>query len=201
MGAQVEVQLERYGFFPAGGGIVTAAIEPCARLHPIELLTRGARRDAYAEAFAAGIPASVGQRELACIGPRMGWEEVQLRLHVLPGEQGPGNAVLLTLEHEHVTEVFAGFGARTVRAEEVAGRAVKEARQYIESEAAVGEHLADQLMLPMALAGGGSFTASTVSQHALTNAAVVARFLPVEIRFERGECHSTCHIRTTCASG
>jgi RNA 3'-terminal phosphate cyclase (ATP) len=201
MGAQVEVRLERYGFYPAGGGVVTATIEPCKALAPHDLLTRGARRDAYAEAFVAGIPASVGQRELACIGAKMGWDEAQLQLHVLPGEQGPGNAVLLTLEHEHVTEVFAGFGAKMVRAETVAAHVLKEARLYIGSGAAVGEHLADQLMLPMALAGGGSFTASTVSQHALTNAEVIARFLPVEFGFERGEWHSTCRVRTTCAAG
>ena len=39
-----------------------------------------------------------------------------MRLNVLPGDQGPGNAILLTLENEHDTEVFAGFGARMVTA-------------------------------------------------------------------------------------
>lgn len=201
MGGQVEVRLERYGFYPAGGGVVIASIQPCPGLKPIDLLERGARRDAYAEAFVAGIPIAVGQRELACVGSKMGWGEEQLRLQLLPGEQGPGNAVLLTLEHEHMTEVFAGFGAKMVRAEAVAAQAVKEARAYIGSGAAVGEHLADQLMLPLALAGGGSFTASNVSQHALTNAEVIARFLPVEFVFERGEAHSTCRVLATCAAG
>jgi RNA 3'-terminal phosphate cyclase (ATP) len=201
MGAQVDFTLHRHGFYPAGGGIVVASIAPCRQLHPIELLERGVRRNGYAEAFVAGIPASVGQRELACIGPRMGWDESQLRLEVLPHEQGPGNAVLLTLEHEHVTEVFAGFGAKMVRAETVADEALKEARAYIASGAAVGEHLADQLMLPMALAGGGRFTASTVSRHAVTNAEVIGRFLPVEIGFEHGERRSTCIVRPTCATG
>jgi len=98
MGAQVELRLERHGFYPAGGGIVTAAIEPCARLNPTELPTCGVRCDADAEAFVAGIPASVGRCELACIGRGMGWDEAQLRLHVVSGEQGPGTAVLLTLE-------------------------------------------------------------------------------------------------------
>lgn len=201
MGAQIDVRLERYGFYPAGGGVVTAAIAPCVALQPLDLPARGARRDAYAEAFVAGIPASVGERELACLGEKMGLSGEQLRLRVLPGEQGPGNAILLTLEHEHVTEVFAGFGAKMVRAETVAAQALKEARQYIGSGAAVGEHLADQLLLPLALAGGGRFTVSNVSQHALTNAEVIARFLPVEIRFERGEWHGTCSVMNTCATG
>jgi RNA 3'-terminal phosphate cyclase (ATP) len=49
-------------------------------------------------------------------------------------------------------------------------------------------------MLPMALAGGGSFTVDRVSLHARTNADVIAHFLPVDIRFEAKERHSICTI-------
>ena len=200
MGARVDFRLERYGFYPAGGGAAVAEVTPCASMNPIALPERGARRAGYAEAFTAGIPPGVGQRELSCIGTKMGWSEAQLKACVLPGEQGPGNAVLITLEHEHVTEVFAAFGAKMVRAETVAAQVLKEAREYIGSRAAVGEHLADQLMLPMALAGGGSFTVSSVSRHALTNAEVIGRFLPVEIVFEHDERRSSCFVRGACGA-
>lgn len=195
MGADVGIELLRYGFYPAGGGVVTASVQPCARLAPIECIERGALVDGYAEAFFAGIPSSVGTRELAQVGAALGWDKRQLRLRGLPGEQGPGNALLLTLDYEQQTGVFAAFGARGISAEAVADQALAEARSYIASGAAVGEHLADQLMLPLALAGGGRFTLSTVSRHALTNAAVIERFLPVSVRFERGEQRSTCVVR------
>lgn len=201
MGGLVDYRLERCGFYPAGGGVVVASIAPCAKLTPLELMERGMRRHGYAEALVAGVPVSVAERELACIGRKMGWSNEQLRLHALPGDQGPGNAVLLTLEHEHVTEVFAGFGAKMLRADAVAEQAISEARAYVGSGAAVGEHLADQLMLPMALAGGGRFTVSSISRHATTNAEVIERFLPVEVTFERGERCSTCVIHTSCAPG
>jgi RNA 3'-terminal phosphate cyclase (ATP) len=191
MGAQVEVDVLRAGFYPAGGGVVTASVTPCAQLKPLTLMVPGRRVASYAEAFCAGVPSSVGRRELACVGTGMGWDDAQLRMRGLPAEQGPGNAVLITLEHEIVTEVFTGFGEKSVRAEAVAKGAMQEARRYIASQAAVGEHLADQLMLPLALAGSGSFTTDTVSQHALTNAQIIARFLPVAIRFEeRGSMHA-----------
>ena len=67
-------------------------------------------------------------------------------------------------------------------------------RTYLTTDAAVGEHLADQLLLPMALAGGGTFSCSTVPQHALTNAEVIARFLPVNITFEQQERNSICTV-------
>ena len=112
--------------------------------------------------------------------------------------QGSGNAILMTLEYGHVTEVCAGFGAKTVRAEAVAQEAIAQAQAYMASNAAAGEHLADQLMLPLALAGGGSFTASMVSSHAETNAEVIARFLPVSIYFEYGKGQNTCVVKSTC---
>jgi RNA 3'-terminal phosphate cyclase (ATP) len=201
MGAQVDLALLRYGFYPARGGDVVATVKPCAQLGQIDLRERGRLVAGYADAFVAGLPPSVGMRELACIGSAMGWEESHLHLHRLAGEQGPGNAVLITLEHEQVTEVFAGFGAKALRAEAVAQEAIDQARAYSASDAAVGEHLADQLMLPMALAGGGSFTASMVSSHAKTNAAVIARFLPVVIDFEAGEKHYACVVKSTCQAG
>jgi RNA 3'-terminal phosphate cyclase (ATP) len=184
-----------------GGGEVVATVTPCAGLGQLALMERGSRIAGYADALVAGLAPGVGARELDCIAAGMDWRGPQLRLHRLASEEGPGNAVLITPEHEHVTEVFAGFGARTVRAEAVAQEAIDQARAYMESNAAVGEHLADQLMLPMALAGGGSFTASTVSSHAKTNADVIARFLPVIINFEAGTGRYICVVKSTCQAG
>jgi len=196
MGASVELTRLRAGFYPAGGGIVTAAIAPCPQLQPIFLNERGERRGGYAEAIVAGVPGDVGQRELACIGAGMGWGEAELRMRGLPADQGPGNALLITLEYEHVTEVFVAFGEKSIRAESVARTALNEARSYIACGAAVGEHLADQLMLPLALAGGGSFTTGVMSSHAVTNGQVISRFLPVVFEVEPdGERQLVCVTR------
>ena len=197
MGASVQVDLLRAGFYPAGGGVVHATIEPCKQLQPLHLMERGERVNAYAESFVAGIPGGIAQRELQCIGTGMGWREDQLLVRGLPAEQGPGNALLMTLEYEHVTEVVASFGEKAVSAEHVAKQVLHEARRYIASGAAVGEHLADQLMLPLALAGSGAFSANVMSGHAVTNAAVISRFLPVTMDFEQQDKFSTCTVRTT----
>lgn len=194
MGATVDIHLNRFGFYPAGGGELVAGIQPCRALRRLDLLERGARRIGYAESFVAGVPESVARRELACIGAGMGWDGAQLQACVLPVEHGPGNALLLTLEHEHVTEVFSGFGEKAVRAETVAKHTLERARRYIASGAAVSEWLADQIMLPMALAGGGSFTTDRLSLHAHTNAEVIARFLPVRFEFDAGETLCTVRI-------
>lgn len=175
MGAQVELQLARHGFYPRGGGEIVAKIQPSA-LAALALNGRGERVRAYAEAYVAALPIHIGQRELEVIGQGLNWSPDQLFLRGLSNDVGPGNAVTITIEHEHVTEVFTGFGEKGVRSETVAGAAVDEARGYIASTAAVGEHLADQLLLPMALGQGGSFTTQVVTEHLRSNALVIERF-------------------------
>jgi RNA 3'-terminal phosphate cyclase (ATP) len=72
--------------------------------------------------------------------------------------------------------VFTGFGAKGVSAEAVAERAAEDARVYLAASAPVDEHLADQLLLPMALGSGGLFIARTVTPHLRSNAAVIETF-------------------------
>ena len=194
MGAQVDIELIRSGFYPAGGGMLLAKVAPWTTRLPLTVTARGARTGGYAESIVAGVAAHVAERELECIGAGMGWSADQLKCCVLHDNQGPGNIVFITLEHEHVTEVFAALGEKMVRADAVARSLLKEVRRYTASQAAVGEHLADQLMLPMALAGGGAFTAVTLSSHARTNADVISRFLPVRISFDESGGAVLCTV-------
>ena len=99
-------------------------------------------------------------------------------------EEQPGNALTITLEHEHITEVFSGFGEKGVSAESVAKRAVDAARSYLSSEAVVGRHLADQLLLPMALVGGGEFTTLPVTHHFESHVTIAKAFLNTKIATE-----------------
>lgn len=196
MGAEMDIELKRFGFYPAGGGEIVAKVSPCPQLRPLELMSRGERIAGHAESFIAGVPADVAKRELAGVKSAMGWDDAQLAIRGLPHDQGPGNALLITLESQHVTEVFCAFGEKMVRSEAVAKKAISQVRQYIASGAAVGEHLADQIMLPLALAGSGRFSTACVSQHATTNAEIIARFLPVRITFEEQGSFSVCVIET-----
>lgn len=185
MGAKVELKLNRFGFFPRGGGEIIVAITAGNQLTPLHLEARGEPIKAYAESFFAGLPDHIPARELAVVKQHMGCSGAQLFVRGIDRHQGPGNALLMTLQYEHVTEVFTGFGQKGVSAEAVAHSAVNQARHYLASEAAVGSFLADQLLLPMALAGGGSFVATDWSLHAATNADIIRRFLAIDIQTEK----------------
>lgn len=182
MGAKVDLRLERLGFYPAGGGRIVAAIEPLLRLAPLALSERGEVRQQGARVLLSNLPQGIGIRELDVVRKRLGWPGDRLVIEAQDDAPGPGNVLLLEVESEHVTEVFTGFGEPNVRAEAVAERAVAEARAYLGSGVPVGTHLADQLLLPLALAGGGSFVTQPVTAHTTTNAEVIRRFLDVPIR-------------------
>jgi RNA 3'-terminal phosphate cyclase (ATP) len=184
MGARVTASLEKPGFYPAGGGRFTVAIEP-ARLQPLTLLERGATRGVDVEAVVAGLSSRIAERELVAIARAVGWERSVMRRTVLDDALGPGNIVMITLASEHVTEVVTGFGERGVSAEAVGERVAKEAARYLASDAPVGEHLADQLLLPMALAGGGAIRTLEPSSHTTTQAALISLFLAVNMRTTR----------------
>lgn len=178
MGAHVEARLDRPGFYPAGGGQCTVAITPVRALSPVTLLQRGALRRRHARALVAQLSARIAERELAVVGRQLGWSDDELESAVVDGgTPGPGNVLLLEIESEHVTEVFTGFGEVGVRAEAVAEHAVRAARRYVAADVPVGPHLADQILLPMALAGGGAFRTIALSAHAATNIDIITAFL------------------------
>src|SRR6266404_8661477 len=185
MGPSIELELRCPGFYPAGGGKFQARIEPVKQLKRFDLLERGAIRQQRARAIVSKLPTQVADRELAVVREKLGWGENECVAESVPNPLGPGNALLLEIEAEHVTEVFTSFGERGRSAEDVGADAAEAARAWLRAEVPVDEHLADQLLLPMALAGGGSFRTVKPSLHSTTNATVIQRFLSVEIRFEQ----------------
>ncbi len=184
MGARVELQLLRHGFMPAGGGAICAVIQP-STLQPLHLEVPGAVHTQQALALLAGVPGHVGERELARVAKRLRWPDEQLHCSWLDQDSGPGNALLLEVRCAEVNEMFSAIGQNGVRAEPVADHAIDALRTWQHSGAAVGEHLADQLLLPMALAGGGSLTTPHESAHLRSNAAVLQHFLPLDIQHSR----------------
>lgn len=188
MGAKVELQLERHGFYPMGGGRIVLQVQP-GRLAPLRLLQRGQRLGIEALAITAGLPEHVGLREATTVADHFGLRRGQLQTLDLGPRAGTGNVLAIAARFDAVTEWVTRFGERGLRAEEVAARACAELDAYLAHDGAVGEHLADQLLLPLWLAGGGEFSTGTPSLHLHTNADVLHQFGAAEVQIEpQGDC-------------
>jgi RNA 3'-terminal phosphate cyclase (ATP) len=177
LGPKVKLRLDRYGFFPRGGGRFRAEIEPAA-WNRLELTERGTLEGVRARGVVAGLPRNIAERELRVIQRKLEWDKRHGEVDEAPERQGPGNVCMAEMRFQHVTELFTGFGRKGIRAEAVATECVKEAKRYLATEAPVGEHLADQLLLPLALGAGGTFRTVPPVPHTTTNAAVIREFLP-----------------------
>jgi RNA 3'-terminal phosphate cyclase (ATP) len=176
MGPRVEARLVRHGFYPRGAGRIEVEITP-ATLVPIDCIERGAPVSRSATALLAALPFEVAEREIRTAKKLLGWPDDAFAVRELPEDQGPGNILLLEATFEHVTEIVSGFGKLGVSAEQVAKTAAARMAGYLASDAFAGPYLADQLLLPFALAGGGTFTTVKPSQHSVTAAEIISRFL------------------------
>ncbi|HTD29192.1 MAG TPA: RNA 3'-terminal phosphate cyclase [Xanthomonadaceae bacterium] len=181
LGVDTSLAIECHGFYPAGGGAINAMVEPCAQLRHCALNDRGALQSVEATALMSALSTGIGRRELAVLAEQLGLGDDALHMHSVKPAIGPGNALLVRVRHAAHVETFTGYGERGVSAEAVAQRLATEVRTYLKSSACVGEHLADQLLLPMALAGGGMFTTTAPTEHLRSNAALIEKFLAVEI--------------------
>lgn len=184
LGPKLQVQLDRHGFFPGGGGRVVVHIKPATQLQGLKLRDRGEIVKRQVRALVANLPKKIAERECHEIRRLSGWEKscfhaVEVAAH------GCGNAVLIEIASEHITEVFVGFGERGVTAERVAAGVWHEADEYLQAEVPVGPHLADQLILPLAIAASqgeySSFRTLSLTGHSLTHLEIVQLFLPVQI--------------------
>jgi RNA 3'-terminal phosphate cyclase (ATP) len=180
IGPRVAAGLDRAGFYPAGGGRISVGIRPAAKLRKLDLVERGSVVRRSASAIVSKLPLHIAQREVDTIRRKMPLADDCIEACQIDSP-GPGNVVLIEIESRHVTEVFTGFGEKGLPAEKVAARVVREAKRYEKAGVPVGEHLADQLLVPLAMAGG-RFRTLAPSAHATTNVETIERFLDVRIR-------------------
>jgi len=199
MGARVQATLGAYGFYPAGGGRIVIDVEPCKGLGPLTLIDRG---DVVlrARALVASLPESIARRELGVVMKRFGLERARCRIESPETSPGPGNVLIVEAESAEITEVIVGFGVKGVSAEQVAEGVCHEVESYLGSGAPVGRYLADQLLVPMALAGSGVFRTLSPTRHTTTNAQVIRQFLTTPIALE-DDAAGVCRVQVGAAAG
>lgn len=180
MGYQVETELLRYGFYPHGGGQWCAQIKPVDTIKPFQLSDRGELIKRLAVATSVNLPGHVGERELAQVKKKCHWLSDELSQKLIKSH-GSGNILSLRLFMHNTNQLFESVGQLGISAERVAYKAIRSMKHYLKSEAAISEYLADQLLLPMALGQGGSFTTIKPSLHTMTNIKVIQQFIDCDI--------------------
>lgn len=185
MGVDATASLIQSGFAPVGGGVIECVVQPCLKLSGIDLHERGDLISTRLRVPIRNLPLAIGERILAAALEKFPCTDATLETR----EPGPGRGVCCLCEavFENTTELTSTFGETNVTAERVGSRAGKSMQDFISSGAPVGRWLADQLLLPMAIAGGGSFTTMIPDDHVPTNISVIEKFLPVKFKIDDAE--------------
>jgi len=178
IGFVIEADCVRPGFHPAGGGRVDVAIASTAD-EPVPLRIEAGEGAAVGrgEVLICDLAPHIAERERQTLARALGWDESAIEIRRIAHPLGPGNVVLATIDHGDVAEVISGHGERGRSAEAVAEGVAEDVTAHLAHGLPVGRHLADQLLLPMALGAGGSFVTASLSAHLRTNLEVVAAFL------------------------
>jgi RNA 3'-terminal phosphate cyclase (ATP) len=187
LGMEIQLRLQQPGFYPRGGGVMEAQVQPCRRLRGLHLAELGTVMTATGFSAVAALPGHIARRQALQAACRL--EEAGLRVNLCEETwaDGPGTVLAVVLGTAPVPVLFFGLGARGKPAERVADEAVDQVLTYLgAAPAAVDARSADQLVLPLALARGPSlFSVTEVTSHLLTNIAVIRRFLERDIHCER----------------
>lgn len=174
-GIHATVSLKQTGFAPVGGGIMEAEIQPCGTLTAFHLHEPGEIKSLSLRVPTRNLPIQIAGRILDSALAQYPCDDATVEIR----EPGPGRGVccLYQAVFENTCELTSAFGETNVTAERVGKRAAKALHDFVGSGTAVGRCLADQLLLPMALAGGGSFTTMVPDDHVPTNISVIEKFL------------------------
>lgn len=197
MGIRAEVELDAWGFYPVGGGQVTARIPGCGEAasgplvpSPIDLTERGELRRVTGLGVVTNLPSHIPQRIVSRAAKLLSTAGVRAEIKpVRERGAGPGAGLFLTAEYAQARAGFTALGEKGKPSEQVAEEACLDLLAHrSHAGAAVDMHLANQLLLPMALAPGVSrLTTCRITQHLITNAHIVQHFLPARITIEGEE--------------
>lgn len=186
IGFDLQLEMELAGFYPQGAGIVHAAVRPAARILPLRLIERGVLKRIYGISAVANLDLRIAERQrnqaLGRLADR--FPRVEINVVEMPS-LFRGTMLLLIAEFEQSQCCYFGLGARGKPAERVADEAVDQLFDFLNTDGAVDERLADQLILPLAFASGVSqLRTSKVTQHLFTNAEVLRTCLSIDIKVD-----------------
>lgn len=183
MNLTAEMLIEKWGWYPLGGGSVTAKITPAQKVSAITMTERGMLKSVKGTSTVSNLPMEIAVRQRSRALAVLSRRGIEASIETFSAPSiGKGTHLFLLAESEKSVAAFDSLGAIGKRAETVSDEATGALLEYLNAAAAVDPYLADQLISYCSLAGGISkFTTSRITRHLLTNAWIVKQFLDVDI--------------------
>ncbi len=198
IGIKIEAKLEKYGFYPRGGGRIRLFLEPTQKLEPKYFLKRGEILEISGLSIVANLPLEIAERQKQSLIKHLSdlflscqeYQNNQLVKTAVARVQtlSPGTFVFLKAKFSNVLAGFSSLGEYGKPAEKVGQEAVGQFIKYYQSNKCLDYYLADQIVLYLAISKKSfAFTISEITNHLLTNIWLLEKFLNVKIKVDREE--------------
>ena len=186
LGIDLHVSIERYGFYPRGGGKIQVQIEPVSGVKAMNVSERKQIERISGISGVVNLPTEIAVRQKNAALASLSGIGLKADIRLFQGESsGRGTFVFLRADAEVCPAGFSSLGERGKKAESVGAEAANALLDYYQTRACLDDHLADQIVPYLAMARGESlFTVSRITNHLLTNLGVIERFLGVKYRLE-----------------
>lgn len=188
LGIEMTLYMDKAGYYPKGGGRFIADIRGEAKLSSLDLEQRQALQSLETIAVLTDIPETVATREwkalAQAIAPLHRHIPLKKTLHTY-SSPGPGNALFLIARFENSVAGFDALGEKRKPSEDVANEVARQFQEFMTTTSAIDVHLADQILLPLAIAPASSrYSVAKIEDHLTTNAQIIQEFLPVKIEIQ-----------------
>ena len=171
MGAQSRIIVERHGFYPKGGGIITQYSKPIEILKPLKPDKPNIKR-VRGISLCGALPEHVAIRQANSVKKKLSALRVKSDIKPVVADPVPissGSFVCLWAEGDDVFLGADSLGARGKPSETVGKEAALKMINEVRSGAHLDRHTADHMILPASLAEGTSvFRTSLITLHTLT---------------------------------
>ncbi len=189
LGINFELNVLKRGYYPVGGGVVKASIEP-SKLKVLDMVS-APKVEPKIVSICSELPKHVAERQVASALTKLQKENVKCNSYSASLEQShsPGSSILIYSTSDYGPFIGGdSIGEKGKRAEEVGSEAAGKFLDAYISNAPIDPYLADMLVLPLSLADGRSkFAVNKATQHLSTNLYIASKIVSCSYEISKSD--------------
>ncbi len=186
IGLKININMRRAGFFPHGGGIIEADVQPVSKINPVKILQRGKLNKIIIYSAHTNLNNKVAERQAeAAKKVLINYADyMQIKIDSLPS-YSKNTTIAITAYFDNTICCYTGLGEKGKPAEKVAEETCKNFIEFLDSNATIDDYMADQILLPLAFCEQNSeFIIRTMTEHFISNIKTIKEFIEFDVNVE-----------------
>ncbi len=186
-GLKAEIEIEKVGFYPKGGGIIKAKVFTWENFELPKFSPEFIPKEIYVlSMISEDLPSHILERQLTSAQEKLlahGFRSEKI-LEIVKSDSAGTVVFIFSIDKDEIKRAgFMELGKKGYPAEKVGENAAIQFLKFLETKAQIEEHLADQILLPavFAIIKGKikkyNYTTSKINKHLITQAWLIPKFI------------------------